>query len=181
MAKKNTTDKKPTGVNKGIKEGIDPEKFKGRVICKKCGKDIEFTLESELFRKCPRCGARVERDIEAETAEAKKIIKYDIMKRAKKFTLHFGIFLTAVALAWNITGFFTGLFAGNFWWLAMLSLPLIALSYALTRVTRLKSASKRYKFFAWLALVLNLIALAAVVVTAVPVINEKLIEWYNNL
>jgi uncharacterized C2H2 Zn-finger protein len=178
MAKKDKTT--PTGVNQGLKQGLTPDDFKSRVICKKCGKDIEFTLGSELFVRCPRCNAKIERDLATENKEAKKIIKFDIFRRSKRYHLHIGFIFTLIALAYNTVGFFAGLFAGDMWWLALVSLPLVLLSYALVRVTRYKSASRKYRFFAWLALILNTVALAAVVITAVPYINEKLMDLYNN-
>jgi len=169
---------KATGVNKGIKHGVEAEQFEGRVICKKCGKDIEFTLGSELFLKCPRCRNKVERDLKSENKESKKIIKFDLLRRSKKYLLHFGVLLTALALTYNIFGFFSSLFANHGWWLALVSLPLVALSVACTRITRLKSASKKYRFFAWLAIGLNLAALAVICITALPELNARLLTLY---
>jgi len=169
----------PSGVNKGIQQGMQPEDFRGRVICKKCGKDIEFTLESELFQKCPRCKNKVERCLDAEGQEAKKIIKFDLLRRSKKYLLHIAIFIVSLAIAYNITGFFAGLFAENLWWLGLLSLPLVAVSYIFARVGMKKSAAKRYKVLGWIAVGLNLVALALIVVTAVPYINERLMALYG--
>jgi len=181
-AKKQSTGAiKPTGINKGIKEGIDAEKFQGRVICKKCGKDIEFIMGSDLFVRCPRCKNKVERDLATENKEAKKIIKYDILRRSKKYLLQIGFVLTCIALAWNIAGFFSEWFASGYWWLALMSIPLVLLSLATTRVTRMKSASKKYRFFAWLALGLNIFALAVIAVTAIPYLNELLSAEYEKL
>jgi len=149
------------------KSDLTPEDFKGRVICKKCGKDIDFTLGSELFQKCPRCNGKIDRDIVAEDKQAKKIIKFDILRRAKKYTLEFGVFFALAAIAWNIIGFYGEWFEDGKWWLALLSLPFIAISYICTRITRLKSASKRYRILAWAALILICIALALSIATTV--------------
>jgi len=181
MAKKSVQPTKPTGVNKGIKEGIDPEEFQGRVICKKCGKDIEFTLGSELFLKCPRCKNKVERDLKTEQKEAKKIIKYDILRRSKKYILHFGFLLTIGAIAYNLVGFLTEWFSSGYWWLGLMSLPFVVLSSICTFITRKKSASKLYKMFAWVVWGLNLAALALIIVTSIPQLNEMLMEAYRNL
>jgi len=169
---------KPTGVNRAVKEGMDTDQFQGRVICKKCGKDIEFTKGSELFLKCPRCKNKIERDLATEDKEVKKVIKYDILRRSKKYLLQIGFVITCGAIAYNIVGFFSEWFTSGYWWLALLSLPFVALSFACTRITRLKSASKRHRVFAWLALGLNVLALAIIAVTAVPEINTKLSELY---
>jgi len=181
-AKKQPTNK-PTGVNKGIKEGIDPSEFKGRVICKKCGKDIEFTKGSTLHLKCPRCQSKVERDLKAENKEAEKIIKYDILRRAKKYSLQFGFVLTCIAIAYNIVGYLTEWFGmgPTHWWLGLMSIPIVLLSFAFTRITRLKSASKKYRFFAWLALILNIVAVLVIVITSVPYLSEKLTEAYEKI
>ena len=182
-AKSKVMNKKATGVNKGLKEGMQPEQFEGRVICKKCGKDIEFTLQSELFQKCPRCGKVVERQAKDETKRAGRIIKWDILRRSKRAMLRIGAFLSVVAITYNLTGFFTGLFNkplgnGTFWWLALLSLPLVVLAYFCMRTTYVKSASKKYKFFAWLSFSLVIIALALIVITAVPDFNKwAMEEW----
>ena len=179
MSAKKESSNKPTGVNKGIQEGIDPSEFQSRVICKKCGKDIEFTMGSTLHLKCPRCGSKIERDLARENKEAEKIVKYDIMRRAKKYSLQFGFVLTCIAIAYNIVGFFTEWFKSGYWWLGFMSIPLVLLSFAFTRITRLKSASKKYRFFAWLALILNVVAVLVIIVTSVPYINEKLVELYE--
>ena len=179
VAKKNQS-LKPTGVNKGIKEGIDPKEFQGRVICKKCGKDIEFTLGSELFLRCPRCKGKIERDIKSEGKEAEKIIKFDLFRRSKKYLLQISFVLTSIAIAYNITGFFCGLFEPPLWWLALMSLPLVAVSYVCAAVARKKSAAKRYRIWAWVAVGLIGFAIAAIVVTVIPDINEKLMELYRS-
>jgi len=178
MSAKKESDK-PTGVNKGIKEGMDPSEFQGRVICKKCGKDIEYTMGSTLHLKCPRCQAKIERDLKSENKEVDQIIKYDIIRRAKKYSLQFGFVLTCIAIAYNIVGFFTEWFSSGYWWLGLMSIPLVLLSFAFTRTTRLKSSSKKYRFFAWLALILNVVAVLLIVITSVPYINEKLVELYE--
>jgi len=169
---------KPTGVNEAIKDGLDPNQFQGRVICKKCGKDIEFTKGSELFLRCPRCHAKVERDLKEENQEVQKVIKYDLLRRSKRYLLQIGFVLTCIAIAYCAVGFFSEWFTSRDWWLALLALPFVAISFAFTRITRLKSATKRYRVFAWLALILNVIALAFIVVTAVPDINNRLHELY---
>ena len=180
VAKKKIVGKtNPTGVNKGIEKGVATSQFEGRVICKKCGKDIEFTLGTELHRKCPRCGAVVERNIKHEEHQAGKIIKWDILRRSKKTWLLFGLFLAGVAVAYNIAGFFTCLFADGRWWLALMSIPFIVGAYFCIRVTRKKSASGKYKFFAWTAGGVLILAAALVVVTAIPELSEKVKDLVN--
>ena len=169
MAKKPST--KKTGVNKGIEKGVSTEQFKDLVICKKCGKEVEFTLGSTLFLKCPRCNARVERDIKREEKQAKKIIKWDILRRSKKAQLAFGFFLTVLAAGYNILGFFLGWFEPN-WWMGLFSIPFIIIAYFCIRGTKTQSASKKYKFYAWLAGWVVLAAIIVVVATTVPAIAD---------
>lgn len=171
MSAKKTKPPKKTGVNKGIEKGVDPEKFYEKVICKKCGKEIEILLEGKYFQKCPRCEARVERNLKQEGKQAKRIIVLDILRRSKRAQLHLGFFLTLVSLAFSITGFFTGIFLPR-WWLALVTLPLVVLGYFCMLGTRQKSASKKYKFYAWLALIINFVAFGLIVITAVPLFNE---------
>lgn len=170
---------KASGVNKAMQEGVAPSEFTSRVICKKCGKDIEFTLGSELFLKCPRCQNRVERNLADENKGAKKIIKYDILRRSKKYLLQFGFVLTLLVLAYNTVGFFCGLFDDGKWWLALLSLPFVAIAYVFVRITYKKSASKKYRVFSFITFGLVALTAAVVVVTAVPLFSEKLMGLYD--
>lgn len=177
MSAKEPKAPKKAGVNKGIEKGVDSDKFYDKVICKKCGKEIEFLLEGKFFQKCPRCNARVERNLKQEGKQAKRIIVLDILRRSKRAQLHFGFILTMISFAYSVTGFFTGIFTGNRWWLALLSLPFVVLAFFLMKGTRQKSASKKYKFYAWLALIINFVAFALIVVTAVPPLNTMLAEF----
>jgi hypothetical protein len=176
MAKKNskTAAAKPTGINQGIQEGMSPEQFQGRVICKKCGKDIEFTLGSQLFQRCPRCNIRVERDIASEEKQARKIVKWDILRRSKKTMLTLGFILTLGAIAYNVIGHFTDIFDDGHWWFALFSLPAVVCGYLCINITRFRSASKLYKFYAWLAVGLCVLALLIIIATAVPAISVYL-------
>jgi DNA-directed RNA polymerase subunit RPC12/RpoP len=176
MAKSST---KKTGVNAGIEAGIPEQRFSGKVICKKCGKEVEYTLGSRLFEKCPRCGARMERDIAKEEQQAGKIVKADILSRSKRTQLHIGFLLTAAAIVYNITGFFTHLFDGQMWWLALVSLPFVVVSFFLMRGTRTGSASKLYRFYAWLALVVNFVAILLIIATAVPPVSEAAQKFFK--
>lgn len=160
-------------------ENVSPDDIKGRIICKKCGKDIEYTKGVELFKNCPRCHAPLERNLEKENKDVKKVINYDLTKRLKKYLLFPALFLAGLALAYSIVGFFTELFANHGWWLAFVSLPLIIVSMLLTKFPRLKTTSKKYKVFSWIAFVLNIIAFAAFIVTVIPDVNAKLLEWYR--
>jgi len=172
MAKKDKAPKK-TGVNKGIEKGVEKEQFKDEVVCKKCGKEIEFTLGSKLFVKCPRCNARVERDLKAENKKANKIIKWDILRRSKKAQLSVGFFLTLLGLALNVAAYAANLWT-PYWWIRFATVPFVVLGYFCIRGTKKNSASAKYKFYAWLALWVNLAALLLIVVLTVPFLYEYL-------
>ena len=156
---------KKTGVNKGIEKGVSEEQFNGKVICKKCGKEVEFTLGSKLFVKCPRCNARVERDLKSENKKANKIIKWDILRRSKKAQLAFGLFLVVLGAGFVVLNFFLN-FLGDMWWLGFAGLPFILVGALFIMITRKNSASKKYKFYAWLA---GWIVLAAIAVTLISI------------
>ena len=172
---------KKTGVNKGIEKGVSTEQFKDEVVCKKCGKEVQFTLGSQLFLKCPRCNARVERDIKREEKQAKKIIKWDILRRSKKAQLSFGFMLTILAIGYNVLGFFLGWFGDawvtNGWWFGLLSIPFVIISYFCIKGTKKGSASAKYRFYARLALIVNFIALLIIVATCVPFVSDKVHEF----
>ena len=179
MTPKSKKSTKPSGINEVIKKDAPVEEMKGRVICKKCGKDIEFKKTVRLHLKCPRCSSVLERNIDEEYKTSKRVITYDFFRRNKKYFLYLGFFLTAGALAYNIIGFFTQLFANHGFWLALLSIPLVLVSIGFTHFPRLKSQSKRHRFFAWTTLILNIVAVAAIIITSVPQINEYLLELYR--
>jgi len=164
--------KKPTEVAEDPKEVTDVQE---RVICEKCGKDIEIT-EGASPQKCPRCESTIECGGARPNKLIERIIKYDLLRRSKKYVVHFAVVLVGLAIAFNITGFFTGLFSNGFWWLALLSLPLVAVSYVFARVAMKKAVARRYKVLAWIVVGLNAFALACVVVTSVPYINELLMD-----
>jgi len=173
------TEKGPekTGVNKGIEQGMSKEQFEGRVICKKCGKDIEYTLGSKLFLKCPRCGKRVERCLKDEEKKAKKIIKLDILLRSKRTHLIAGLIFVILGAGFTVLNFCLAVFAGtpiipnNLWGLGFLTLPFILFGAFLIGITRRKSASKKYKFFAILSGLLVLIAIAITTICIPDVAN----------
>ena len=165
---------KKTGINKGIQKGVEAEKFYDKVICKKCHKEVEFLMGSELFLKCPRCAARVERDIKQEEKQVKKIISLDILRRSKRAQLALGFTLMAMAVGYAVIGFFTGLFDPH-WWLGLIAIPFLILSFFLIRGTKKGSASAKYRFYAWLALWVNLAALIIVVALSVP----TSVQWIN--
>ena len=166
---------KKTGINKGIEKGVSEEQFKDRVICKKCGKEIDFTLGSKLFLKCPRCAARVERNLKDEEKKAKKVIKWDILRRSKKAQLSFGFTVMLLAVGYNILGFFQGWFDPN-WFFGLFSLPFIVLSYFCIRGTKTGSASLKYRFYARLALIVNFVALLIIIATCAPFLSDKINE-----
>jgi len=176
MAKKKDKAPKKTGINKGIEKGVSEQQFKDRVICKKCDKAIDFNLGSKLFIKCPRCDARVERDLKDEEKKAKKIIKWDILRRSKKAQLSFGFTLTVLALAYNIAGFFAGWFEPH-WWFGLFSIPFVVISYFCIKGTKKGSASAKYRFYAWLALIVNFVALLIIIATSAPYLSEKIHEF----
>jgi len=165
MSKKDKAPKK-TGVNKGIEKGVSEEKFDGRVICKKCGKEIDFTLGSKLFLKCPRCNVRVERCIDDENKKANKIIKMDVLLRSKRTHLIAGLVFVILGAGFVVLNFCLAVFGGtaiipnNLWGLGFLALPFILFGAFLIGITRRKSASKKYRFFAILSGILVIIALA---------------------
>jgi len=167
---------KKTGVNKGIEKGVSEEKFDGRVICKKCGKEINFTLGSKLFVKCPRCNARVERDLKQENKKANRIISLDILSRSKRLYLAVGLVIVILGAGFNIFNFFYPVIPANLWGLGFCTLPFIFLGAFFIMVTRWKSASKRYKFYAWLA---GWIVLAAIAVTLISI--PYIADWARDL
>ena len=174
---------KKTGVNKGIEKGVNEQQFQDKVICKKCGKEVDFTLGSTLFLKCPRCDARVERDLKKEEKKANKIIKWDILWRSKKAQLSFGFTLTLLAAGYNILGFFLGWFqdtwVNNGWWFGLFSAPFIIISYFCIKGTKTGSASLKYRFYARLALIVNFAALLVIIATTVPFLSDKISEFFG--
>lgn len=163
---------KKSGVNKGIEKGVAEEKFEDRVICKKCGKGVDFTIGSKLFLKCPRCNTRVERNLKSENKKANKIIRWDVFLRSKKTQLVFGLILVILGAGFNILNFFFEWIPANLWGLGFLTLPFIFLgAYSIT-YTRRNSASKKYKFYAWLS---GWIVLAAVIVTLISI--PAIADW----
>jgi len=172
---KKTPPPKKTGVNKGIEKGVAEKEFEDRVICKKCGKGIDFTLGSKLFVKCPRCNARVERNLKHENKKANKIIKWDILRRSKKAQLIFGLFWVILGAGFVIANFFLD-FLGDLWYLGFLALLPIFLGSYFIMITRKNSASKKYKFYAWLA---GWLVLAAIAVTAISV--PAVADWARDL
>ncbi|MDR0462306.1 MAG: hypothetical protein LBG88_03170 [Christensenellaceae bacterium] len=179
MGKKKVTEDK--GLE--IKHDDVPEAIKGRIICKQCGKDFEYTKSVELHQQCPRCNAPLGRNLKDENKDVKRtqrrIIVYDFFRRYKKYFLFVAVFMTIGAIAWNVLGFFLQLFSQHGWWIALLSLPFVALSSVLSSTLSLKSTSKKIRIYSWLAIILNAIAIATIVVTCVPQLNEKLLEAYK--
>jgi len=167
---------KKTGVNKGIEQGVSEEKFDSKVICKKCDKAIEFTLGSKLFVKCPRCNARVERDLKKENKQANKIIGLDILARSKRLWLIVGLICVILGAGFNVFNFFYPVIPTNLWGLGFLTLVLIIPGAFFIMVTRYKSASKMYKFYAWLA---GWIVLAAIAVTLLSI--PYIANWARDL
>jgi len=167
---------KKTGVNKGIEKGVAEEKFEDRVICKKCGKAVDFTIGSKLFIKCPRCNTRVERCLKAENKKANRIIKIDVLLRSKKTQLIFGLALVILGAGFNVLNFFFEWIPANLWALGFLTLPFIFLGAYSIMYTRKNSASKKYKFYAWLS---GWLALAAIVVTLISI--PAVADWVREL
>jgi len=168
-----------TPINKALDKGISKEDFKSNVICKKCGKDIEFLKTVELHLKCPRCKTPLERDLAKENKHGKKVINYDFFRRNKKYFLYVGLISTALALVYNIGGFFLQLFAQHGFWYALISAPFVLISLTFTSITRLKSKSKKHRILEWTLLILNIIAIVAIIITVIPPLNDKLLEWYQ--
>ena len=177
MTRRKNDAPKKTGVNRGIEKGVATQQFESRVICKKCGKDVEFTLGSELFVRCPRCNKRMERDLKQENKKANRIISLDILRRSKRAQLSLGFFLTVAVLVYNIVGFLTDLFAGGNWWLGLLGIPFIVLSYFLIKGTKTGSASAKYRFYARLALIVNFAVLLVIIATSVPLFADWIREF----
>jgi len=164
-----------------VRSDAEKQALKDRVICKKCGKDVEYTKAVEMHQNCPRCKAPLGRDLKEENKQAKRIINYDLLMRLKKYFLFFAFVLTTIAIAFNSILFFTQVFANRGWWIALMSLPLVGLSFLfmLSGALKLKSKSKKLRFFSWLVIILNIVAISAIVITAVPQLNDKLLEWYK--
>ena len=179
MATNNKKPPKKTGVNKGIEKGVSEQQFQDKVICKKCSKEIEFTLGSQLFLKCPRCNYRMERCLDDENKKANRIIKWDVLRRSKKAQLSLGFTLTVLVLAFNIMGFFFGWFTGGMWWLGLLGIPLLVVSAICIAGTRKNSASGKYRFYAWLAGLVNAVALLIVVASCAPYLSDKIRDFFG--
>ena len=162
-----------------IKNDEQKQELKSRVICKNCGKDVEFTKTSQLHRTCPRCKAPLDRDIAKEQKQVKGIINFDFLRKAKRYFLFFAFALSCIAIGYNCILFFTQVFSDKGWWIALMSIPLVVLSIIFSSSIRLKSTSKKMRVFSWLVLILNIVAIAAIVVTSVPQINDKLTELYK--
>jgi hypothetical protein len=157
--------------------------IEARIVCKNCGKDFKYTKSVELHQQCPRCNAPLGRDLKKEEKDVKRtsrrVIIYDFLKRNKKYLLFVGIIMTVTAIAWNVLGYFLELFPKYGWWIALMSLPFIALSFICSSTISLKSTSTKIRIFSWLAVILNVIAIAAVIVTAIPELNQKLLDLYR--
>jgi len=164
-----------------VRNDAEKQQLRERVICQKCGKDVEFTKSVEVLSVCPRCKAPLGRDLKKETKEAKRIINFAFLMRLKKYFLFFAFALTCTAIAYNFILFFSQVFTGGYWWAALCSLPLIAMSCLLmfTGSLKLKSPNKVLRFFSWICVILNIVALCAVAITAVPQLNDKLLELYK--
>jgi len=167
-----------TGINKAIDKDLPTQDFKDKVVCKKCGKVTEYTKGVKMYTRCPLCNEPLERDLVKEEKEGKAIIKYSLLRRSKRYFIYIGLVLTAISIAYNVIGFFTQLFDNGFWWLALMSLPLVIISAVLSTYARFKSSMKRYRFMSWLIVVINIVALAAIAVTAVPYLNTLFAELY---
>jgi uncharacterized membrane protein len=74
-------------------------------------------------------------------AEIKTVIKYDFIRRTKKYFLPLGLIITVLCVTYNILGFFTQLFVRH-WWLALLTLPFVSVSIFITNYSRLTSTQK---------------------------------------
>ena len=162
-----------------IRNDKEKEAIKGRVICKKCGKDVEFTKTSELHQLCPRCKTPLDRNLAKEGKELKRIIYYGFFRRYKKFFLFVAVVMTAAALAFNIIGFLTQWFSSREWWMSMLSIPFVLLSSLMSCTGSFRSTSKKFRVFSWIAVSLNIIAAIAIVITSVPQLNDMLYKAYS--
>ena len=167
--------------NKSLKIRDDEQKqaMKNRLICKKCGKDVEYTNTIEIHTNCPRCRAPLGRDLGKEHKQAKRVYMYDFLRRNKKYFLYISIFLTIFAIGYNVVGFFAQLFSKHGWYFALLSIPFVVFSSLATSALFLKTSSRKIRILSLIAIILNLIAIAAIVVTSVPELNEKLMELYE--
>jgi DNA-directed RNA polymerase subunit RPC12/RpoP len=178
MAKKSNADK---GLE--IKKDEVKDAIKARIVCKNCGKDFEYTKSVELHQQCPRCNAPLGRDLNKEEKDvkrtARRVIVYDFLRRNKKYLLFVGVLMTVAAITWNILGFFLQLFSQHGWWISLMSLPFIIISFICSSTISLRSTSTKIRVFSWLAVILNIIAIAAVIVTAIPQLNENLLTAYR--
>jgi len=170
---------KKTGVNKGMSRGVTPQQFDEKVFCNKCHKEVEVKLGSELFLKCPRCNDKLERNLQQEQKQIKKIIHLDILRRSKRAQLITGWFLLTLALVYNIVGFLVGWF-NTHWWLGFASIPFVILAFFMFRVARKKSASKVHKAFAWFATIDVIVVLAVIMFTTIPYLQDltnQFLDW----
>jgi phage FluMu protein Com len=158
---------KPKGVNEGLKKGMDKKEFQDRVLCKTCGKDIEFTKGMNLFLKCPRCKKPLERSLKQEVKQSNQIIYYDFIRKNRRYFVFVGIALALIAIAYNIVGYLCCLFDNDMWWLALMSLPLVAISCLLTFYTRFKNTTHKYAIMSWVLLGLNIGATVLIIVSAI--------------
>ena len=160
---------KPSQVNKGIKKGVETELFKEIVICNRCDKEVEFTLESELFRKCPRCGKKLDRNIKKETKEGKKVIKEDIKRRGKGKILAFANFIAFVGFVYLIVALATNLIASS-WWYALIPQPLFIVSLISTFITK-QSVSMKVRFYSRILFIVSIVLIVIAVAAIFPEIR----------
>jgi len=161
---------KVTQVNKGIKKDVATELFKEIVVCNKCDKEVEFTLESQLFLNCPRCGKKLQRNLKKEVKEGKQIIKEDIKRRGKGEILAFTTFLTVVGLTYLIVALFTGLIAKT-WLFSLIPLPLFFIALISNIVTS-KSISVKIRFFSKIMLIVNAVMIAVAILAIFPEVRD---------
>ncbi|MCL2228591.1 MAG: hypothetical protein FWC00_02045 [Firmicutes bacterium] len=165
--------------NKGrsvpIKNEAMKQELKSRVICKTCGKDIEFTKTVKMHSDCPRCNTPLDRDFKAEQKSARHIINYDFLKTLRRYYVFIALVLVSVAIAFNVSLFFSLVIQVEGWWIALCSLPLVAISVWLScKSIRFKSKTKMLRICSWCVFVLNIVAIILIIITSIPQVNYAL-------
>ena len=102
----------------------------------------------------------------------KRVIRFDFFLQHKKYFLYVAFALTVGALTWTVLGFLGHLFSGGRWWLALLALPLVIVSFLFTNFPRLASRSKRHRILQWFVLIANIIATLLIITVSVPQVND---------
>ena len=156
------------------------DKNASRIICKKCGKDVEFTKTVTVHLDCPRCKAPLGRDLKQEGKDVnrseRKEITYAFLRQYKKYFLFFALIATITAITLNCIFFFTQVLEKYGW---TISVPFVVFSLACSGTLGFKSSSRKIRVLSWIVILLNAAAIACIIMTSIPSFNDSVREWYN--